>query len=50
MHPDLQHIQQAIDHAVRGMSSEQLAWHQNGKWSAAAILEHLSLTYSGTAK
>jgi len=50
MHPDLQHIQQAIDHAVRGMSSQQLAWHQNGKWSAAAILEHLSLTYSGTAK
>lgn len=50
MHSYLQRVQQAIDDAVGGMSLEQLAWHRDGKWSAAAILEHLSLTYSGTAK
>ena len=50
MHSYLQRVQQAIDEAVRGLSLEQLAWHREGKWSAAAILEHLSLTYSGTAK
>lgn len=50
MHTDLQRVQQAIDSAVQGMSGEQLAWHQEGKWSPAIILEHLSLTYSGTAK
>ena len=50
MHTDTQRVQQAIDDAVRGLSLEQLTWHREGKWSAAAILEHLSLTYSGTAK
>lgn len=50
MHSYLQRVQQAIDEAVRGLSPEQLAWCQEGKWNAAAILEHLSLTYSGTAK
>ena len=50
MHRDLQRLQQEIDQAVTGMSLPQLAWRPQGKWSAAAILEHLSLTYSGTAK
>jgi hypothetical protein len=50
MHSYLQRVQQAIDDAVRGLTLEQLAWHREGKWSAAAILEHLSLSYSGTAK
>ena len=50
MHSYLQRVQQEIEDAVRGLSLEQLAWHREGKWSAAAILEHLSLTYSGTAK
>lgn len=50
MHSYLQRVQQEIEDAVRGLSLEQLVWHQEGKWSAAAILEHLSLTYSGTAK
>ena len=43
-------VQQAIDEAVRGMHGRQLAWHREGKWNAASILEHLSLTYSGTAR
>jgi hypothetical protein len=50
MHSYLRRTQEAIDQAVRGMSREQLAWHAEGKWSAAEILEHLSLTYRGTAK
>lgn len=50
MHSYLQRVQQAIDDAVQGMSFKDLTWHREGKWSAAAILEHLSLTYSGTAK
>lgn len=32
------------------MSEEQLAWHPDGKWSAAQILEHLALAFAGTAK
>jgi len=31
-----------------GISAQELAWHPQGKWSIAQILEHLSLTYSGT--
>jgi uncharacterized protein DUF1569 len=44
----LQRIQSAIISATRGMSAEQLKWHPESKWSAAEILEHLSLTYRGT--
>ena len=50
MHSNLQRVQQVIDDAVRGMTVQQLSWRREGKWSAAAILEHLSLTYSGTAR
>jgi hypothetical protein len=32
------------------MSSEQLSWHLAGKWSAAEVLEHLYLTYTGTTR
>lgn len=44
----LQEIRDGIAAATRGMSTESLAWHPEGKWSAAEILEHLSLTYAGT--
>lgn len=40
----------AIDEATQGMTAAELAWHPKGKWSAAQVLEHLSLTYVGTAK
>ncbi|HKW25200.1 MAG TPA: DUF1569 domain-containing protein [Terriglobales bacterium] len=50
MHSYLQRVQKAIDDAVCDLSLEQLAWRREGKWSAADILEHLSLSYSGTAK
>lgn len=50
MHSYLESVQREVDQAVAGMDSRQLAWRREGKWSAAEILEHLSLTYSGTAK
>lgn len=50
MHRYLESIQREVDQAVAGLDLPQLAWHREGKWSVAAILEHLALTYSGTAK
>lgn len=50
MDPHLQKLQQEIESAVAGMSSAQLSLHPPGKWSAAEILEHLYLTYTGTVK
>ena len=45
----LQQIRDSIAAATQGMSTSQLTWHPEGKWSTAEILEHLSLTYSGTS-
>jgi Protein of unknown function (DUF1569) len=44
----LQEIRDWIAAATQGMSTQELSWHPVGKWSTAEILEHLSLTYSGT--
>ena len=41
-------LEQSLESAPEGMSSEQLSWHLPGKWSAAEVLEHLYLTYVGT--
>jgi hypothetical protein len=54
----LERLQQAIDSATRGMTTEDLTrhpgghpkGHPKGKWSAAEVLEHLYLTYTGTVK
>jgi hypothetical protein len=46
----LRRLQEAITSATRGMSSEDLQRHPEGKWSTAEILEHLYLTYTGTVK
>jgi hypothetical protein len=43
-------LQQQIGSATAGLSAEQLCWHPPGKWSAAEVLEHLYLTYTGTIK
>ncbi len=32
------------------LTPEELRWHPPGKWSAAEILEHLYLTYTGSTK
>jgi len=44
----LEILKQNLESAVEGMSSEQFSWHPPGKWSAAEVLEHLYLTYTGT--
>ena len=46
----LERLQQAIAAATSDMSSEQLKRKVEGKWSAAEVLEHLYLTYTGTQK
>jgi len=46
----LDKLKQSLESAVEGMSSEQWSWHRPGKWSAAEVLEHLYLTYTGTIK
>lgn len=46
----LERLQQAIASATRGMTSDELTCHAEGKWCAAEILEHLYLTYTGTQK
>ncbi len=46
----LERLQQAIASATRGMTTDELTRHAEGKWCAAEILEHLYLTYAGTQK
>jgi hypothetical protein len=46
----LDRLKQSLESAVEGMSSEQLSWHPPGKWSAAEVLEHLYLSYTGTIR
>ena len=46
----LRQLHQAITSATAGMSTEDLMRPTEGKWSAAQVLEHLYLTYTGTAK
>jgi hypothetical protein len=48
--PHLGRLQREIESAVRGFSPEQLTKSMSGKWSAAEILEHLYLTYTGTIR
>jgi hypothetical protein len=44
----LTQIEGMVTSATQGMTEEQLAWHPEGKWSTAQILEHLCKTYTGT--
>jgi hypothetical protein len=46
----LKKLQEAITAATKGMTSDELVRHAPGKWSVAEVLEHLSLTYTGTTK
>ena len=46
----LQRLQQTLADTIRGMTLEELTRHAEGKWSVAEELEHLYLTYTGTAK
>ncbi|MGH9492782.1 MAG: DinB family protein [Terriglobales bacterium] len=46
----LQQALDAIEAATRGMTAGQLERHPEGKWPAAGILEHLAITFGGTAR
>ena len=46
----LERLQQAIASATGDLSREELTRPLEGKWSAAEVLEHLYLTYTGTQK
>lgn len=46
----LEELSKALASATSGMSDEELLRAPEGKWCAAEILEHLRLTYTGTAK
>jgi hypothetical protein len=46
----LQEVERTVVEHTTGMSEDQLIWHPEGKWCTADILEHLSLTYSGTRR
>jgi hypothetical protein len=50
MHRHFEKLQREIASAVEGRTPEQLRTHAPGKWSAAEVLEHLYLTYTGTIK
>lgn len=50
MDPRLKRLQEEITAATANLSSSQLTWHTPGKWCTSEILEHLYLTYTGTAK
>ena len=43
-------LQEAITTAIRAMGREEMLRQSEGKWSIAQVLEHLYLTYTGTAK
>jgi hypothetical protein len=46
----LEQLHRAITSATSDMSTEELTRKREGKWSAAEVLEHLYLTYTGTQK
>jgi hypothetical protein len=47
---NLDPLRTTIAEAIHGMTLDDLARHPKGKWCAAEILDHLNLTYIGTAK
>ncbi len=47
MTSSLRQLANLIARETENISTSELVWHPQGKWSVAQILEHLSLTYSG---
>jgi hypothetical protein len=50
MDSDLESLLSVLQNATERMSEKEMEWHPAGKWSAAEVLEHLYLTYTGTIK
>jgi hypothetical protein len=48
--PHLNRLQRELSSELQNWTPEQLGMPVPGKWSAAEILEHLYLTYTGTVK
>lgn len=48
MNSSIQQLADLFTQHTDGLTINELEWHPPGKWSIAEILEHLSLTYSGT--
>ena len=46
----LKTLQEELASVIAGLTPDQLHWHPPGKWSAAEVVEHLYLTYTGTTK
>lgn len=49
MHTTLGQIRDLLTSTTEGMAADDWTRHPEGKWSAALILEHLTLTYTGTS-
>ena len=50
MDPYLRRLHEELSSEVGNWKLAQMNWHPPEKWSAAEILEHLYLTYTGTVK
>lgn len=50
MGPYLDELSKLLESTTSGMDDETLTRAPAGKWCAAEVLEHLRLTYTGTAK
>jgi Protein of unknown function (DUF1569) len=46
----LRRLQDAIASATNGMTADELTRHPEGKWSSVQVLEHLYITYIGSAQ
>lgn len=50
MDPHLETLQREVSATLAGCLPEELSRRRGGKWCVGEILEHLYLTYTGTAK
>ena len=50
MDKKLAELKLALQHALAGLTADQLTRHAEGKWSALQVIDHLNLTYLGTIK
>ena len=49
MAEELKQLRTALEAAMQGAGNDELAFHPEGKWCSAEVLEHLSRSYFGTS-
>jgi hypothetical protein len=49
MAKEFERLRSSLEATIAGASNDELAFHPEGKWCAAEVLEHLSRTYFGTS-